>query len=229
MEFNDLMAGRWSCREFRKDPVPDDVLRDIFATAQRTGSWCNTQPWNVHLLSGEATTWFGDQLTKAVQADPNGVSADLELPRAYVGKYQERRRQAGYALYESLGIERSDRDARDLQMLRNYSFFGAPHVAVITTDKDQGDYGVLDCGGYVANLTTAALDRGVATIAQGALGMQAGEIRELLALPEDRLVVCGVALGWPDAEASVNQFRTSRAELDDFVTEVTQPPKVIAS
>lgn len=225
MEFSDLMATRWSCRAYLPEPVADDVLRDVFAIAQRTASWCNTQPWGVHLLSGDAVEWFGKELSEHVVAHvmPDQQSPDLDLPAAYTGVYQERRREAGYALYESLGIERSDQLRRAEQMLLNYTFFGAPHVAIITSDRSQGTYGALDCGGYVANLMNAALDAGLGSIAQGAIGMYAGAVRDLLGLPDDRVVVCGVALGRPDEEHPVNRWRTSRAALDDLVTVVERP------
>lgn len=218
MEFSELMEQRWSCREFEPDPVPDEVLTQVFATAQRTASWCNTQAWGVHLLGGEVLASFGAALGEHVAANPMDLTSDVPLPAQYVGAYAERRRGAGFALYASLGIERSDYDARTLQMLRNYSFFGAPHVAILTSDRDHGVYGAVDTGGYLANLMNAALDVGVATIAQGAIGMYAGKVRELLALPEDRMVICAVALGRPVADHPVNLFRTERATLADVVT-----------
>jgi nitroreductase len=225
VNFADLMASRWSCREFRPDPVPDELLRQVFDTAQRTASWCNTQPWQVHLLSGDATSWFGEQLLGHVveHSDTDQQSPDLPLPGAYHGVFQARRREAGHALYASLGIDRSDVARRGEQMLRNFTFFGAPHVALITSERSQGTYGAVDCGGYVANLMNAALDLGIASIAQGALGMYAGAVRELLGLPDDRVVVCGVSLGWPEREHPVNRFRTTRAELADLVVEVARP------
>ena len=223
--FEELMARRWSCRAFRSDPVPEEILRAVLTTAQRTASWCNTQPWNVHLLSGDALHWFGNELTAHVRANgrPDQQSPDLPLPMDYHGVYLTRRREAGFALYESLGIARSDTAAREAQMLRNYAFFGAPHVAVITSDRAQGPYGAVDCGGYVANLMTAALERGVASVAQGALGAYAGAVRQLLGLPEDRMVICGVSLGWPE-ETAVNHFRTTRSALEDTVFMISEAP-----
>lgn len=222
MNFDELMASRWSCREFEPEPLDDDVLTRLFATARRTASWCNTQAWGVHLLSGDATEWLGKELLTHVLSGAPGV-ADLPIPTDYSGVYAERRRAAGFALYESLGIERSDREARTSQMLRNFTFFGAPHVAIVTTDREQGTYGAIDCGGYVANLMNAALDLGIGSIAQGAIAMHADRVRELLALPEDRLVVCAVSFGRPAAEHPVNRFRTDRAELVDMVTRVERP------
>jgi len=43
-------------------------------------------------------------------------------------------------------------------------------------------------------------------------------VREHLALPEDRLVVCAVALGLADPDHPANAFRTTRADVDEVVT-----------
>lgn len=222
MSFDDLMARRWSCREFRPEPVDEEVLTQLFTTAQRTASWCNTQPWQVHLLSGDDAAWLGKELSAHILAGGE-ASADLPIPTSYSGVYDERRRAAGYALYESLGIERSDFAARTEQMLRNFTFFDAPHVAIITSDREQGTYGAIDCGGYVANLMNAALDLGLGSIAQGAIAMQSTKVRELLDLPEDRVVVCAVSFGHPDEEHPVNRFRTERADVASLVTRVVRP------
>lgn len=222
MDFETLMATRWSCREYLPEPLPDELVDRVLAIAQRTASWCNTQAWHVHLLTGDAVEWLGRELSATAASGTPGV-ADLPIPTGYSGVYDERRRAAGFALYESLGIERSDRTRRGEQMLRNFTFFGAPHVAVITTDREQGTYGAIDSGGYVANLMNALHDRGVAAIAQGAIATHADRVRELLQLPEDRLVVCAVSFGRPVADHPVNLFRTERAAPGDVVTRVQRP------
>ena len=222
LNFHALMSTRWSCREFHSYPMPDDLLTRIFTTAQRTASWCNTQPWQVHLLGSDAVTWLGKELTARV-SEGAPMEPDLAPPTSYEGVYRDRQRESGLALYNSLGIERSNRTRRDEQMLRNYTFFGAPHVAIITTERTQGTYGAVDVGGYVANLMNAALEVGIASIAQGAIGLFSTVVRDLLDIPEDRLVVCSVALGHAEADHPVNQFRTSRADIDDLVTRVERP------
>ncbi|WP_460800050.1 nitroreductase [Nocardioides pacificus] len=216
LTFPELMDQRWSCRAFLADEVPDEQLTQMFALAQRTASWCNTQPWQVHVTTGEATQRFSKSLTEHVLASPQ--TSDLPMPTGYSGVYQERRREGGYALYASLGIDRADGDARLVQMLKNYTFFGAPHVAVITTDREQGVYGAIDCGGYVANLMHAAHTLGIATVPQAAIAMYSDHVREFLELPEDRMVVCAVSFGYADLEDPVNAFRTTRADVADVVT-----------
>lgn len=216
MELEQILAQRWSCRAFLDEEVPEETLREVFALAQRTASWCNTQSWQVHLLSGESRAQLAKALVEAVVS--GGGGSDLPLPSEYVGVYDERRREAGYALYAALDIAREDKAGRATQMLKNFEFFGAPHVAIITTDAAQGTYGAIDCGGYVTNLMNLAHDRGLGTCPQGAIAMQSPAVRAHLDLPEDRLVVCAVAIGVPDLEHPANAFRTSRADLDDAVT-----------
>lgn len=214
-DLDELLQRRYSCRAFDPTPLPDPVIREIFSLAQRTASWCNTQPWQVHLLSRNALARLRTALHERASAGP--PRPDFPTPEAYVGVYLQRRRAAGFGLYNALGIARDDKDARTEQLMKNYSFFGAPHVAIITTDRYQGVYGAIDCGGYVSTLMLAAQSRGVACVAQGAIAQYSDAVREFLDLPDDRLVVCAVALGFPDADHPANGFRTERADVGDVV------------
>jgi nitroreductase len=210
-----ILNTRHSCRGFLPGPVPDDVLRRLFALAQRTASWCNAQPWQVHLLSGQARDSLSDRLTARVQAGPE--KPDIATPAKYEGVYRERRRSSGFALYDAVGIDRDDPAGRFDQMLENFRFFGAPHVAIITVPVALGTYGVMDCGAFVANLLNAAEALGLSAIAQAAIAMYADTVREELDVATDRSIVCGVSLGYADPQHPANAFRTERAELADVV------------
>lgn len=210
-----ILNTRHSCRAFLPEPVADGVVRRMFALAQRTASWCNSQAWQVHLLSGQARDSLSARLIARVQAGPE--KPDIPGPAQYAGVYRERRRSSGFALYDAVGIARGDSGGRVRQMLENFRFFGAPHVAIITAPVDLGTYGVMDCGGYVANLLNAAEALGVGAIAQAAIGMYADTVREELNISVDRSIVCGVSFGYADPEHPANAFRTERADLADVV------------
>jgi nitroreductase len=214
-ELEGLLASRYSCRGFLPDPLPDATLRRMFELAQRTPSWCNVQPWQVHLVSGADAAAFSEALLARVQAGPE--APDIPGPAAYEGVYRDRRRASGHALYEAVGVARDDLTARLSQALENFRFFGAPHVAVVSTPKALGTYGAVDCGAYVATLLLAAESLGVATIAQAALGMYADVVHDHLGVPADRDIVCGVSFGYADAAHRANTFRTERAALEDVV------------
>jgi nitroreductase len=215
VDLDDVLNQRWSCRAFLPELVSDELLKEVFTLAQRTASWCNTQPWQVHLVNGDATARFASSLAEHL-AD-NSVSPDLPMPQEYLGLARERRRESGHALYASLGIAPSDMAARSGQALKNFEFFGAPHVAIVTTDAHLGVYGAIDCGGYVANLLNAAHSRGISSVAQASIAMYSGHVRELISLDADRQVVCAVALGYADLAHPANAFRTTRAGVSDVV------------
>jgi nitroreductase len=216
-----LLGERYSCRAFRPGPVPRATIERILQAAQRTASWCNSQPWQVVIATGEAKERFRKEIYAAVSSGAP-EDGDFAFPREYRGVYLERRRESGFQLYNTLGIARGDRAAYAKQALENYNFFGAPHVAVIHTDEALGIYGAIDCGAYVGNFMLAAQALGLSTIAQAALARQSGLIRRHFKLGDDRRVVCGVSFGFPDRDHRINSYRTSRAGLADTVTFVDE-------
>ncbi|WP_431271006.1 nitroreductase [Dankookia sp. P2] len=212
-----LLRRRASCRGFRAEPVPRPVIVRILEMAQRTASWTNSQPWQVEILGGAALERFCAAL-HAHAASGAAPTPDIPFPREYRGVYRDRRRDTGFGLYAALGIARDDMAARQRQALENFRAFGAPHLALVTTDEALGAYGAVDCGGWVANFMLAAESLGVASIAQAAIAGHAGFVRGLLGLPEDRQLVCGVAFGFADPAHPANAFRTGRAGLDQAVS-----------
>ncbi len=213
----ELLAQRFSCRAYKPEPVPRAIIERILRAAQRTPSWCNSQPWQVVITSGEATQRLRDALYP-VAASGAPASGDFAFPREYRGVYLERRRESGFQLYNTLGIARGDKIAYAQQALENFKFFGAPHVAIITTDEALGVYGAVDCGGYVNNFLLAAQALGVATVPQAALAFHSAVIREHFSLGEHRRVVCGISFGYADHDHKINSYRTSRAAIDEVAT-----------
>jgi nitroreductase len=216
-----LLAARFSCRAFKPAPVPRATIERVLTAAQRTASWCNSQPWQVHILSGGAAQTFADVMYKAASDGAPHVG-DFPFPREYRGVYLNRRRESGFQLYGALGIARGDKDAYHKQSLENFRLFGAPHVAIITSDEALGVYGAVDCGGYVSNFMLAAQAAGLATIPQAALAGHSDVIRDHLNLGEDRQVVCGISFGYPDKAHAANSYRTTRAGLAEAVTFVEE-------
>ncbi|MGU3432361.1 nitroreductase [Actinomycetes bacterium M1A6_2h] len=216
MTLEDIVNARYSCRAYQDRQVDRADIEKILRIAQRTPSWCNSQPWQVVVTSGDTTTALAKALAEA--AEQGRAGTDIPTPEEYRGVYQERRRGAGYALYESVGIDRKDHPARAAQMAKNFEFFGAPHTAIITTDKYLGTYGAVDCGAYVSTFVMAAQELGIASIPQAAIAMFSGAVHEFFDLPDDRLVVCAVSFGYADENAPINSFRTDRASLDEAIT-----------
>lgn len=216
MELETAIRMRFSARKFKPDPVPEDKLQRILDLAQCTPSWCNCQPWQLVITRGTATDRFREAVSAHARsgARPN---PDFPYPAAYEGVYRDRRKVCGVQLYQSVGIGKDDRAAAAEQALENFRLFGAPHVAIVTTEEKLGVYGAVDCGLYVQTFMLAARDCGVDTIAQAALASYPDLIREFFGLASDRKVVCGISFGYADARDRIHSYRTERASVSDAV------------
>lgn len=216
-DLDDLFAQRHSCRAYTSDQVPDDVIKQIVRTAGRSPSWCNAQPWQLVVTKGDETDRLRAAMMAQATGELEGAGSDLPWPSEYKGIYLDRRRTCGWALYEAVGIEKGDRDASTRQAMKNFEFFGAPHIAIVTSPAELGPYGALDCGGFVTAFTVAAQAAGVATIAQAAVARFSGLLHDFFDIPDDRLILCGISFGYADTDHPANQFRTERASVDDII------------
>lgn len=213
--YETIANARSSSRAYEEREVPRPLIERIVSAAARVPSWCNAQPWQLTITSKEETTRLGDALYAHAQQNP--MQPDLPWPSSYDGPYKARRFECGMQLYEAAGIPRDDKAARTAQMLENFRFFGAPHIALVTAPKALGPYGALDCGGFIAAFCHAARAADVATIPQAAPAGYAPFLRAHFALPEDRDILCTIAFGFEDTSAPVNRFRTARASADDII------------
>lgn len=211
-----LLAQRHSCRGFSPEALPRHRIDRMFTLAQLAPSWCNSQPWQVIVTEGEATERLRTALFAHACAGAD-VQPDLPFPSAYRGVYKERQRAVGWQLYESVGIAHGDRQASAAEALKNFRLFDAPHMALITTERDLGTYGAVDCGLYLGHLLLAAQSLGIAAIPQAALAAYAPFMRAHFQIPEHRVIVAGVSFGYAAPGHPANAFRSARANLGEVV------------
>lgn len=213
-----LMKTRFSCRAYKSDPVQADVIYNIVDLARRAASWSNIQPWDHMIITRPETTKRLSAALLAAEAQNPVGSADIPYPGSYSEAHMARRREVGFGLYKALGIAREDRTARREHHLRNFKFFDAPHVALLSVPKALGVYGVLDIGGFVSSFLLAAHSQGVGSVAQAALALQSATIHEFFSLSDDLIFVCGISFGYAELENPANKFRSSRISPEQIFT-----------
>jgi len=217
-----LLAERYSCRSYRPDPVPRAVIEQMLSVAQMSASWCNSQPWQVIVTTGKGTERFREALFERAAHDaaaPGGpvMTPDFPFPLAYRGVYKERQREVGWQLYQSVGVAHGDRVASGKQALENFRLFGSPHALIVTSERDLGTYGAIDCGLYIGNVLLAAQCLGLGMIPQAALAAYAPLMHEHFAIPDNRAIVLGASFGYAQSAHPANCFRSRRASLKDVV------------
>lgn len=214
--FDALMRERRSSRGFLPDPVPEAVLRRVFETAQLAPSNCNVQPWQVHVVSGDAAENMRDALYEAAK-ESQPLTPDFALTESYPFHYRDRQVGAAKALFAATGVAREDRAARVDSFLRNFRFFDAPHAAFIFMPEWAGMREAADVGMYAQSLMLALTANGIGSCAQGALSHHAEIVRRMLGVDEGMRLLFGIAFGYPDPGHPANMARTIRAPLEDAV------------
>ncbi len=213
--FDEIVLKRRSLRAYLPEPVPTATLEHVFAIAQRAPSNCNTQPWLTHVASGATVQVLREGLSQRFMA--GDISLDFPYDGVYQGVYKERQYGSAQALYDSVGIAREDKARRHEQFMRNFTFFDAPHVALLFLPEPFGLREAADLGMYAQNLMLAMTAHGLGSCPQTALSFEADFIRETLGVEKNNKLLFGISFGVPDPDAPVNSCTTNRAALADCV------------
>ena len=207
---------RRSVRGFLPDEVPQSTLDEVFGIAQHAPSNCNVQPWLPHVVSGNALARLRAALVDAgEQGAP--IAPDWPADSKFNGVYRARQVDAAVQLYGAMGVERTDLVRRRAAFLRNLEFFGAPHVAFIFMPHPFDTREAADIGMYAQTLMLALTARGIASCAQGALGLYPGVVRDALGLPDTQRLLFGVSFGFEDYADKANAARVGRAPTGEAV------------
>lgn len=210
------LQQRRSVRRYSPEPVPRAAVETMLSQARLAPSGANLQPGFVRVLTGESLRHLSERLCSAFEQGDSHPEEYSYFPSPMPDHLKARQRAVGYALYESLGIRRRDIAGRKAQHRRNFEFFNAPVGMVITIERDMGKGCYMDLGMFIQSLFLAATEQGLGSCGIGALASYHPVIREVLDIPEDEVVVCGMALGYADPEAPENLFETERLALTEF-------------
>jgi nitroreductase len=219
LDLDEALRVRRSVRAFRPDPVPYALVAEILTVAARAPSGTNIQPWKVHVVAGEARRRLEAEVLAHRETGPHDTSP--EFPQASNKRkepYVSRMRNLGKAMYSLLGVPKGDAAASWRQWSRNYMFFDAPVGLIFTIDKELDRMSYLDMGLFIQSFMLAAKARGLDTCAQGAWNHYWSATRRVLGVPESDYIICGVALGYADEAAPVNQLVSEREPLEAFAT-----------
>lgn len=218
--FKSIVEKRRAVRGFLPDPVSPQTLQSVFDTARHAPSNCNTQPWQVVVVSGAARDRLKERISSAFASGE--LTMDFPYDGKYEGVYKERQYGAARALYDALGIKREDRTARDQAFFRNFDFFGAPHAAFLFLPEPFGIREAADVGMYAQNLMLSMTAHGLASCPQTALGFFADQVRDELNIDSNLKLLFGISFGYEDTLHPANDCRTEKADTGETVRFIDQ-------
>jgi len=239
-EFSQFLASRRSTRDFLSTPVSPEVIEQILTDSLTAPSWSNTRPFKVAVASGDVrdrisaeflSRWgvLSKIMRKGILNKLRIIYSRYGLPtsnrfivKPYPAELKPRAERVGREMYETLGVTRGDRTARDQQWAKNYSFFGAPVELFIYVHNSLHIYAASDAGLMMQNISLSAHAQGLGTCAQGAVAIWDDVVRREFDVPKSYRLLCGVALGYP-SDSAVNDFKANRLSVDEITLKPRNP------
>jgi nitroreductase len=209
------LESRITVRAFKDTPVDERLLMDILEAARRTPSGGNLQPWEVHVMTGQTLKDFVAHGVEYATAGNQDEPTHPAYPAALWEPMRSRRYKLGEDMYALLGIAKDDKFGRMAQFLENMKFFKAPVGIIITGHNKLEAPQHMDIGIYLQSLMLLAREHGLHTAPQGWWRNWHSVCDKFLEIPEDQEVMVGMALGYGDETAAVNDLRADRAPLSE--------------
>ena len=232
-DFSQFLASRRSTRDFLSTPVPPEIIEQILKDSLTAPSWSNTRPFKVAVASGDIrdriSTEFLSRWSVLSKIMRKGIlnklrivysryglpTSNRSIAKPYPAELKPRAERVGKEMYETFGVARGDRTARDQQWAKNYSFFGAPVELFIYVHKSLHVYAASDAGLMMQNLMLSAHAHGLGSCAQGAVAIWDDVVRKEFDVPKGYRLLCGISLGYP-SESSMNDFKANRLEVEEL-------------
>lgn len=216
MNIIDAIIGRQAVRAFVDRPVDDTLIAQILDTARWSPSGVNTQPWFVEVARGKTLARITDSIIEYCEAGGPPQPDYAYYPDNWESPYKDRRKACGLSLYSALDIGREDKEQQKQAKYNNYRFFNAPVELFIFIDRQMNQGSWLDLGMFVQSIMLAAREFGLETCPQASVADYPQLIRAELGVDDSRLLACGIALGYADPTAAVNQYRLERETVESF-------------
>ena len=216
MNVSVALSSRKSTRAFLPKSVEKATIDRILAAARHAPSGTNTQPWQVAVVTGEKKQQLCQEMETAFR---NKVERKMDYPyypEEWVDPYKSRRKACGLQMYSTLNITREDKQRQLDQWAANYRAFDAPVMLLFFMDGIMETGSFLDYGMFLQSVMLMAVEEGLATCPQAALGEFPAIVKSSLGYPQDSILLCGMSLGYEDTDALVNSYRTPREEVDTF-------------
>ena len=216
----DALTSRLSVRDFLPAPVPAEVIRQVLATAARSPSGGNLQPWHIDVVAGEslaALKAIAAQKVAAAAAGDTSEQPEYDIyPKELVSPYRDYRFELGEDMYATMGIPRTDKAARLRWFARNFQFFGAPMALFCSVDRRMGPPQWSDLGMFLQSVMLLLREAGYDSCPQECWSVYPQTIGQFINIPPERMLFCGMAIGLRNPDHPVNGLQSKRAPLDAF-------------
>ncbi len=211
MNIADAIKSRISVRGYLPKAVPQELIKEILELSLKSPSAVNTQPWEFTIVTGPVLENIGrDNIESFLEDKP---ARDRSV--AYDGIYKQRRVELAIDIFKLMGIEREDREKRLAWTKKGFRFYDAPAAIIISRDKSlAGSWSLFDMGAIAQTICLAAKSYGLGTCIEDQGVMFPEVIRKHTHIPEEKEIIIGIAIGYPDPDFPANKLLSRREDIN---------------
>lgn len=214
MKISEAVLNRKSTRQFISKPVENELIKKLLKLSSRAASGGNLQPWRIYVINGPSMDSFLSFQNE--WTEPETPAYEI-YPKNLKEPYRTSRYELGEQMYSLLGIERNDKAGRINQVMENFKFFGAPAAFFCFIDKQMGPPQWSDLGMFLQTFMLLAIEAGLSTCAQESWSIKSDSVASFVKADESEMLFCGMAVGYEDSNARVNQLKSERRHIDSWV------------
>lgn len=200
MELDEAMQTSGTCRFYKQDPIPDDVMARVLDGSRYAPNGGNRQGLRFVVVKDAAkkaqlAEWYRGPWKAYIEGAKAG-SIDLGT--------------------EWKAVENADYFADRLQDVPAIIVVCAKVDALHPTDTELGRLSVVGGGSIypgVQNLLLRARQEGLGTALTTLLCIFEPQVKELLGIPDDVITAAHVAIGWPERPFPKNLRRMPLADM----------------
>ncbi|MFC1993655.1 nitroreductase [Chloroflexota bacterium] len=214
MDILEAVRLRKSIRGYKPTPVGKEIIWEILDAASRSPSASNLQPWELTIVTGEALEKIRrgnlDMFASGKRPNPD-VSEEL-----YTGEYKKRQVELAVQIYQLMGIERENKEKRTAWMNKGLRFYDAPVVIFLSMDRSLNLARLFDIGIISQTICLVAPNYGLGTCIQGQGILYPDVIRKITGIPNSKMIIMCITIGYPDLDYPANKVETTREPIENI-------------
>jgi nitroreductase len=215
MNVSDAVNQRKSVRAFLSKKISNELIKTLLLKASRSPSGGNLQPWRIYVINEQSMADF--LLFQKSWKELETPAYDIYPPKLKE-PFRTSRYELGEQMYDLLGIAREDKDARLLQVMKNFEFFGAPCAFFCFVDRQMGPPQWSDLGMFLQTFMLLAKEMGLDTCAQEAWSIKHDSVAKFVKADDDEMLFCGMSIGYKDPDAIINTLSSERRSIKKWAT-----------
>lgn len=218
MNVSEAIERRRSVRAFLDAEVPLALIERLVLAAARAPSGGNLQPWSVDIVLGSKLDALKALMRSRIAQAGRDEQLDFDIyPEPLGDPYNARRREIGEAMYQTLQIERADKDGRRRWFNRNFECFGAPAILFVHIERSMGSPQWADLGMFIQTFMLLCVEAGLATCPQECWALYPRTIGEFLGTRPEDMLFCGISVGVEDTTHATASLMSTRAPKHEFL------------